>query len=47
LVNLERVRKIDKVFAYFGNGQKAMISTRKYSEMKEKFFEYNSIIANS
>ncbi|MBR3811121.1 MAG: response regulator transcription factor [Agathobacter sp.] len=47
LVNLERVRKIDKVFAYFGNGMKAMISTRKYPEMKEKFFEYNSMIANS
>lgn len=47
LVNLERVRKIDKVFAYFGNGTKAMISTRKYPEMKEKFFEYNSMIANS
>ena len=47
LVNLERVRKIDKVFAYFGNDMKAMISTRKYPEMKEKFFEYNSMIANS
>lgn len=47
LVNLERVRNIDKVFAYFGNGMKAMISTRKYPEMKEKFFEYNSMIANS
>lgn len=47
LVNLERVRKIDKVFAYFGNGMTAMISTRKYPEMKEKFFEYNSMIANS
>ena len=47
LVNLERVRKIDRVFAYFGNGTKAMISTRKYPEMKEKFFEYNSMIANS
>lgn len=47
LVNLERVRKIDKVFAYFTNGMKAMISTRKYPEMKERFFEYNSIIANS
>ena len=47
LVNLERVRKIDKVYAYFANGMKAMISTRKYPEMKEKFFEYNSMIANS
>ena len=47
LVNLERVRKIDRVFAYFGNGMTAMISTRKYPEMKEKFFEYNSMIANS
>lgn len=47
LVNLERVRKIDKVFAYFGNGMTAMISTRKYPEMKERFFEYNSMIANS
>ena len=47
LVNLERVRKIDKVFAYFANGMKAMISTRKYPEMKEKFFKYNSMIANS
>ncbi|MBQ3558877.1 MAG: response regulator transcription factor [Agathobacter sp.] len=47
LVNLERVRKIDRVYAYFGNGTKAMISTRKYSEMKEKFFAYNSMIANS
>lgn len=47
LVNLERVRKIDKVYAYFGNGKKAMISTRKYPEMKEQFFTYNSMIANS
>lgn len=47
LVNLERVRKIDRINAYFSNGTKAMISTRKYSEMKEKFFEYNSKIANS
>lgn len=47
LVNLERVRKIDRVYAYFGNGTKAMISTRKYMEMKERFFVYNSMIANS
>lgn len=47
LVNLERVRKIDRIYAYFGNGTKAMISTRKYIEMKERFFAYNSMIANS
>lgn len=47
LVNLERVRKMDRVFAYFADGSKAMISTRKYTEMKEKFFAYNSMIANS
>lgn len=47
LVNLERVRKIDRLYAYFANGMKAMISTRKYPEMKAKFFEYNSKIANS
>lgn len=47
LVNLERVHKIDKLYAYFANGKKAMISTRKYSEMKEKYFEYNSKIAYS
>lgn len=47
LVNLERIRKIDRSFAYFGNGRKAMISSRKYQEMKEKFFAYNSMIANS
>lgn len=47
LVNLERVRRIDRLYAYFVNGSKAMISTRKYTEMKEKFFEYNSMIANS
>ncbi len=47
LVNLERVRKIDRLYAYFANGTKAMISTRKYTEMKEKFFVYNSMIANS
>ena len=47
LVNLERIRKIDSSFAYFGNGRKAMISSRKYQEMKEKFFAYNSMIANS
>lgn len=47
LVNLERVRKIDRGYAYFANGTKAMISTRKYTEMKEKFFVYNSMIANS
>ena len=47
LVNLERVRKIDRLYAYFANGTKAMISTRKYTEMKEKYFEYNSKIAYS
>lgn len=47
LVNLARVRKIDKVYAYFANGDKAMISSRKYPEMKEQFFAYNSMIANS
>lgn len=47
LVNLERVHKIDKFYAHFANGAKAMISTRKYPEMKEKFFEYNSKTANS
>lgn len=47
LVNLERVRKIDRLYAYFANGTKAMISTRKYTEMKENFFAYNSMIANS
>ena len=47
LVNLERVRKIDKFYAHFANGKTAMISTRKYPEMKERFFEYNSKIANS
>ena len=47
LVNLERIRKIDKEYAYFPNGTKAMISVRKYPEMKEQFFAYNSMIANS
>jgi len=47
LVNLERIRKIDKEYAYFANGAKAMISVRKYPEMKEQFFAYNSMIANS
>ena len=47
LVNLERVRKIDRLYAYFANGTKAMISTRKYFEMKEQFFAYNSMLANS
>jgi len=47
LVNLEKVRKIDREYAYFADGTNAMISTRKYSEMKEKFFEYNSLIANA
>ena len=47
LVNLGRVRKIDREYAYFTNGAKAMISVRKYPEMKEKFFAYNSMIANS
>lgn len=47
LVNLERVRKIDRLYAHFSNGTKAMISTRKYTAMKEQFFAYNSMIANS
>lgn len=47
LVNLERVRKIDRLYAHFSNGAKAMISTRKYTAMKEQFFAYNSMIANS
>ena len=47
LVNLERIRKIDRIYVYFANDTKAMVSTRKYTELKNKFFEYNSMIANS
>ena len=47
LVNLENIDFIDKVNAYFKNGEKARVSIRKYPELKEKYLEYKYRFANS
>lgn len=47
LVNLENIQAFDKRDVYFKNGKKAMISVRKYPELKQKHIEYKFRYANS
>lgn len=47
LINLEHVYKYDKLNVYFKNGKKAFVSTRKYAELKERYFEQKFKTANS
>lgn len=37
LINLGKVEKLDKEFAYFPNGEKAYLSVRRYTETKKKY----------
>lgn len=37
LINLGKVEKLDKEFAYFPNGERAYLSVRRYSETKKKY----------
>lgn len=46
LVNLENIYQFDKIYIYFKNGSKAMVSTRKYTELKEKYMEQKFKTAN-
>lgn len=47
LVNLENIDKFDKIYVHFRNGSKAMVSTRKYTELKDKYIEHKFRYANS
>lgn len=47
LVNLGNIDSFDKMDVYFKNGDRAMISGRRYPELKEKYMEYKYRYANS
>lgn len=47
LVNLENIHKFDKINVYFKNGSTAMVSARKYTELKERYIEQKFKMANS
>ena len=47
LINLQHVHKFDRLNVYFKNGKKALVSTRKYVKLKERYFEQKFLIANS
>lgn len=47
LVNLENVSTFDKLNVHFKNGKKALVSTRKYADLKEKYLEQKFKMANS
>lgn len=47
LVNLTNIFKFDKLNVYFKNGKKALVSTRKYVELKESYLKQKYVIANS
>lgn len=47
LVNLGNIHRFDKINVYFKNGNKAMVSSRKYVELKKKYIENTYKIANS
>ena len=47
LVNLENIHKFDRANAYFKNGSTAMVSARKYAELKERYIDQKFKMANS
>lgn len=47
LVNLINVLRFDRLNVYFKNGEKALVSTRKYVELKECYLEQKYKMANS
>ena len=47
LINLDHVHKFDKFNVYFIDNKRALVSTRKYAELKDRYFEQKFKIANS
>lgn len=47
LVNLENIAQLGKTDVYFKNGEKAMVSVRRCSDLKQKHMEYKFRYANS
>lgn len=47
LVNLTNILKFDKLNIYFKAGKKALVSTRKYADLKESYLRQKYVIANS
>lgn len=47
LINLEHVYKFDRLNVYFKDGKKALVSTRKYTQLKDRYFEQKFLTANS
>lgn len=46
-MNLINVLRFDRLNVYFKNGEKALVSTRKYVELKECYLEQKYKMANS
>lgn len=46
LVNVANIQRFDKEGIYFKNGEKAMISVRKYPELKKEYINYRFEIGN-
>lgn len=47
LVNLGNIKSFDRLNVCFSCGKKALVSTRKYSELKDKYLEQKFKMANS
>lgn len=47
LVNLENVYNFDRVYVYFKDGKKAMVSVRKYADLRNKYLLQKHKTANS
>lgn len=47
LINLQNIDSFDKNNVYFLNGSKAMVSIRKYSDLKKQYIEQKFKMANS
>ena len=47
LINLDHVHKFDRLYVYFKDGKKALVSTRKYAQLKDKYFKQQFQTANS
>ena len=47
LVNLANIIKFDRFYVYFRNRKKAMVSTRKYVELKESYLKQKYEMANA
>lgn len=43
IVNIKKIVKMDKEFAYFANGKKAYISVGKYSETRKKYIDVKKL----